>query len=343
MGEVTAAEAILERYRPLVDAEILRMLAQHDDLPLYEMVRHHLGCANGDAIEFGGKRVRAAVSMLACEGAGGAATACAPAAAAVELLHSFTLLHDDVADRDDLRRGRPTVWHRWGVGQAITAGDAVFALANLTVSQLQERGVSAATVCAMLRELNQAALAVCEGQQLDISYEGRSDVQVEEYFDMITRKTGALFAHAAAMGAMVGGAPADQTEALRSFGRHLGVGYQIRDDTLGIWGDPSELGKPVGSDLRQNKRSLPIIHALAAAAQAGETDVAAALAEGVATDEDAAAMAERMAQLGSRELCEAMARESLERALVELDRAGLQPDSDRDLRVLAKQLMVRTR
>jgi geranylgeranyl diphosphate synthase type I len=121
------------------------------------------------------------------------------------------------------------------------------------------------------------------------------------------------------------------------------MGYQVRDDALGIWGDPSQLGKPVGSDLRQNKRSLPIIHALAAAARAGEADVAAALAEGIATDEVAAAMAERMAQLGSREFCEAMARESLESAIAELDRAGLQPDSDRDLRVLAAQLTVRTR
>jgi geranylgeranyl diphosphate synthase type I len=211
------------------------------------------------------------------------------------------------------------------------------------VSQLRESGVPPATVCALVHELNQAALVVCEGQQLDISYEGRSDVPVEDYFDMIARKTAALFAHAAAMGAVVGGAAAEPTEALRSFGRHLGVGYQVRDDALGIWGDPSQLGKPVGSDLRQNKRSLPIIHALAAAARAGETDVAAALAEGIATDEAAAAMAERMAQLGSREFCEAMARESLESAIAELDRAGLHTDADGDLRVLATQLTARTR
>jgi geranylgeranyl diphosphate synthase type I len=258
------------------------------------------------------------------------------------MLHSFTLLHDDVTDRDEVRRGRPTVWRKWGVGQAIVAGDALFALANLALARLEGVGVTAAAACAVARELNQAALVVCEGQHLDISYEGSSDVGLEDYFDMIGRKTAALFAHASAAGARVGAASSEQTEALRSFGRHLGLAFQVKDDVLGVWGDPSELGKPVGSDLRRGKRSLPIIHALQAAGAAGEQQLSARLAEGVATDEEASEIAARMEELGSRDFCEHQARQLLDSALSDLDRAGVRAGPAQDLRSLANYLVART-
>lgn len=343
MALVEQGREILSRYRPLVDAEFACMLGGRDRIALYEMIRYHLGFA--DAVEdghlgSGGKRVRAALCLLACEAAGGTAETAAPAAAAVELFHSFTLMHDDIADQDEVRRKRETVWRRWGVGKALTAGDALFALANLAIARLSE--VPADIVCQVTRELNEAALLVCEGQESDLSYEGRTDVQVEDYLAMIERKTSALFAAATAIGAQVADAPPNAREGLRAFGRHLGLGYQIADDVLGIWGDPEQMGKPVGSDLRRNKRSLPIVHALAAAAQTGNADLAGRLARGAATNEEAAEVAARMAELGSRSFCQHMAQESLGRALDALAGADLRRKPAADLRTLATYLMERT-
>ena len=338
-------QEILDRYRSLVDSEIGRALAAREDLVLYDMVRYHLGFAEAETgVPPGhrGKQVRAALCMLACAAAGGEATAAAPAAAAVELLHSFTLLHDDIADRDELRRGRQTVWRRWGVGSAITAGDGLFALANLALCDLERAGVAADTVSAIARELNEAALVVCEGQQLDLAYEGRTDVSVDDYLRMVERKTAALFAASTAIGARIAGASREMTEALRSFGHHAGVGYQIRDDVLGIWGDPRELGKPLGSDLRRNKRSLPVVHALGAAEAKERAELAGRLARGIPADEEAAEVAARLEKLGAREFCEHMARESLERALDALKSVPLPEETARELRILATYLMERT-
>ncbi|MCJ7821834.1 MAG: polyprenyl synthetase family protein, partial [Armatimonadetes bacterium] len=305
MALVKQGREILSRYRPLVDAEFACMLGGRGRVTLYEMIRYHLGFA--DAVDdshrgSGGKRVRAALCLLACEAAGGTAETAAPAAAAIELCHSFTLMHDDIADQDEVRRRKETVWRRWGVGRALTAGDALFALANLTMARLS--GIPADIVCEVTRELNEATLLVCEGQESDLSYEGRTDIQVEDYLAMVERKTAALIAAAAAIGAQIAGAPQSACEGLRAFGRHLGIAYQIADDVLGIWGDPARMGKPVGSDLRRNKRSLPVVHALTAAAEAGDGDLAARLARGADTNEEAAEIAGRMAGLGSRSFCE---------------------------------------
>ena len=335
-----SASAILERFRGPVDGEIRRLLTGRADILLYEMVRYHLGmeeAAGEAAAAHTGKRVRAAMCCLSCEAAGGESAAAAPAAAAIELLHSFTLLHDDVADQDAVRRGRPTVWRRWGIGQAVTAGDAVFALANLAV------GASSPLASAVLRELNEATLAVCEGQQLDLSYEGRSDVSVGDYLTMIERKTASLFAGACAMGARMAEAPERQREALRRFGRELGLGFQIRDDVLGIWGEAEELGKPVGGDLRRNKRSLPIVHGLASAGESERERIAARLAEGVQSEEETAEIAARLEELGSRSFCEQMAGVSLERALEALGDASPKPRPAEDLRTVASYLVERTK
>ncbi|HUU54463.1 MAG TPA: polyprenyl synthetase family protein [Armatimonadota bacterium] len=346
MNEKDSAGGILDRFREPVDEEIRRLLTGRADILLYEMVRYHLGmeeAEGGTAAAHTGKRVRAAMCCLSCEAAGGEAATAAGAAAPIELLHSFTLLHDDVADGDPVRRGRPTVWRRWGVGQAVTAGDAMFALANLAVGASEAAGVSAPVVSALLWELNEATLAVCEGQQLDLCYEGRSDVSVDDYLTMIERKTAALFAAACAMGARMAEAPDQQREALRRFGRELGLGFQIRDDVLGIWGEAEELGKPVGGDLRRNKRSLPIVHGLASAGESERERIAARLAEGVQSDEETAEIAARLEELGSRSLCEQMAGASLERALEALGDAAPEPRPAEDLRTVASYLVERTK
>jgi geranylgeranyl diphosphate synthase type I len=340
MYEAHHAAEVLDRFRDLVDSQIERLLAGREDLLIYQVIRYHLGLDAEATAERAGKRMRAALCLLSCQACGGRVEAAAPAAAAVELLHSFTLLHDDIADQDDMRRGRPTVWREWGVGQAITAGDALFALANLSAGELD---CSANMVAEVIRELNQATLTVCEGQQLDMSYEGRADIGVADYVSMIERKTAALMAAACAVGARLARARKSKREALRGFGRHLGVAFQITDDMLGIWGVAADLGKPVGSDVRRNKRSLPIIYLLEKAEPAEREALAVRLAAGIATEEEAAGLAARMEALGARSLCENTARKSLAAALAALEAVDLEAGARGDLEVLASYLIERQR
>jgi geranylgeranyl diphosphate synthase type I len=350
MDQSKSAVAILNRFRPMVDEAIEGVLEGRADVLLYEMVRYHLGMERGGPSASGGKRVRAALCLLSCEAMGGRAEAAAPAAAAVELMHSFTLLHDDIADRDELRRGRPTVWKHWGVGQAVTAGDALFALANIAAARIVEGGPAAGmqtatcppyrTATAVLGELNEATLAVCEGQQLDISYEGRAEISAGDYLRMIEGKTAALFAASCSIGARVAGATEARRAALAEFGREVGLGFQIRDDVLGIWGDPSEMGKPVGGDLHRNKRSLPVVQALGAA---GGAELAARLAAGVGSDREAAEVAALIERLGARSFCEQMAGECLARGIAALEKAEPEASSADELRTLARFLIERSK
>lgn len=339
------AQSILDRHRALVDAEISHLLRGRADLPLYHMLRYHLGWSDGEAEDkfpAAGKRVRSTLCLLSCQASGGDPEAAAPAGAALELLHSFTLLHDDIVDEDEVRRGRPTVWRLWGVGQALTAGDAMYALANLALGRLSHSNLSPAAIADAARELNEAAITVCEGQHLDLAFEGRPDIGVTEYLDMTSRKTAALIAAALSIGARLAEAADETTDALRQFGHHLGVAYQIRDDILGLWGDPGQLGKPVGGDLRKNKRSLPVVYALASAEPEPRRKLAAHLAEGVPTDAAIARIIAQIEAAGARDYCDRLLRESQEAALTQLNRARLHDQEAEDLRSLAAYLMERS-
>jgi geranylgeranyl diphosphate synthase type I len=343
MSLETQAGALIGRYRPIVEEELRRALAQPMAGALPAMMRYHLGqgpAPDGTPAGSGGKRVRAALCLVACEAVGGTAATAAPAAAALELIHGFTLLHDDIADQDELRRGRPTVWKLWGAGQAITAGDAMYALANITAADLVRRGASPGDAGRVLLELNEATLRVCEGQHLDIAYEGRADVSVAEYLEMVRLKTGALFRASLAAGAISGGGTPEQVTALQAFGEQAGVAFQVRDDVLGIWGEEEETGKPVGSDLRQNKRSLPVICALSL--QHPVARRLAALLPGGVTSEQAAALAEEMEAAGVRQSCGGIARECHQRAMASLSQAALPEARARELSLLADYLVERS-
>lgn len=331
---------MFQRYLPLVEAEMARALNACADSPMFQMIRYHLGLDSPET-ETKGKRLRPVLCLLVCEGLGGEAELAAPAAVGIEFAHAFTLLHDDIADQDNLRRGRPTVWRQWGVGQALTAGDALYALANLCFADLDADRLGLEVSAACWRELNQAVLEVCQGQQFDISFEGRGDVSVDDYLQMVELKTGRLLSATAAVGALIAGANETVVEACRRFGRELGVGFQIRDDVLGIWGEAERTGKPVGGDLMRRKRSLPVIHALSTAGP--ESDLGRRLTHGVSTREEAAAAAAEMESLGGRGYCEQMAEESLRRALAELSAVAPRAPQAGWLRTLAGFLVSRTR
>ncbi len=242
----------------------------------YAMQEYHLGwrdeqlqAVNADS----GKLIRPQLCLLACQAVGGRGEQAAPLAAAIQLLHDFTLIHDDIEDHSPTRRGRSTVWHLWGVPQGINAGDGMFVVAQLAVLQLADAGVEPSVVLEISRRFNETILRVCEGQFLDISFEERLDISESDYLAMISRKTAALIAASTGLGAILGDGDQAQTVGLFEFGQALGVAFQIEDDVLGIWGDEAVTGKPQAHDVWGRKKSLPIIHALANA----ENDEAATL------------------------------------------------------------------
>ncbi|MGH3870599.1 MAG: family 2 encapsulin nanocompartment cargo protein polyprenyl transferase [Pseudonocardiaceae bacterium] len=212
----------------------------------------------------GGKAIRPALALLNSEAVGGMPAAAVPAAMAVELVHNFSLLHDDVIDGDVTRRHRPTAWRVFGRNAAILAGDSLLALAFDVLAVSGHPATTDGT-----RMLSVAVQDLVEGQSADLDFEQRADIELAECLRMAEQKTGALIGCACAVGAAFGGGSPAQVQCLRSFGGHLGLAFQHVDDLLGIWGDPSVTGKPVYSDLSSRKKSLPVVAALTSGTPAG--------------------------------------------------------------------------
>jgi geranylgeranyl diphosphate synthase, type I len=252
---------------PKIEDELCALLANNEPAVAghFEMMRYHLGWLDEQMRPVdlpAGKRLRPVLCLLACAEVGGNPAQVLPAAVGLELLHNFSLIHDDIEDGDTMRRHRPTVWKVWGVPQAVNVGDGMFTLAYGAIQRLACRGVAAETVLLALELFTQACLALTEGQHLDMKFEACPDVTVAEYMRMIEGKTAALAGASIAIGALVGGATPGQVQALHCFGRSVGCAFQIQDDILGIWGDPKVTGKAAGNDLVRRKKSLPILHAL---------------------------------------------------------------------------------
>jgi geranylgeranyl diphosphate synthase type I len=226
------------------------------------VIRYHLGFLNADFVPVegnAGKRIRPRLCVLACAAAGGDPVAAMHTAAALELIHNFTLIHDDIQDHSPLRRHRHTVWHLWGVSQAINAGDATFALAHIALNRSRLAGVPAETIMALSTALHLTTLRIVEGQVLDLGFEQRDDVTPGEYLTMIGGKTAEICRCATWAGGLLAGAEEARLSALAEFGFALGVGFQVRDDLLGVWGASAETGKAAADDLRRRKKSLPFL------------------------------------------------------------------------------------
>ena len=258
-----------------IDQEIRDVLAQADPAlqPFYGMMRYHLGL-DGQR-PGGGKRMRPLMCVLVYEALAGDAQAALPAAAALELLHNFTLIHDDIEDQDPTRHHRPTVWSVWGVPQAINTGDGMYAVSRLAVQRLRERSFPADRILDFACLIDQACVRVCEGQFLDISFESRTDVTVERYRSMAAKKTGALIA-ACAEGAAVLATDDRQVRAsLARFGEAFGQAFQAYDDLLGIWATTERTGKLEMQDLVKRKKTLPVVLAFEKATPRVKTELAA--------------------------------------------------------------------
>lgn len=339
----TAAEILAETLAVVEPA----YRAAVGDLPpeIRHVAGYHIGWweADGRAAGACGKAVRPAL-VLACARAagGGGGQAAVSAAVAVELVHDFSLLHDDVMDGDLTRRHRAAAWAVFGVGRAILVGDALLALAMdvLNGDPGDDDGLPQARAGSS-RVLSRALLELCRGQSDDLAFEDRGDVTVAECLNMAERKTGALLGAACHLGAMAGGADTRVAELYGRFGRQLGVAFQLVDDLLGIWGDPAVTGKPAGNDLTARKKSLPVVAALASGSRAAyllarlyereDAFDAAAVARAAELVEKAGGRAWALAEVGRR----------IEAARVALAQAHPEPSAGADLRLLADLIIRR--
>ena len=257
--DVHAGE-ILAAARSMCDPVLRGTVDQLPD-PLRLMAGYHFGwwdTTGRPTRGRSGKGLRAALVLAVADACGSPVPRAVSAAAAIETLHGFTLVHDDVMDGDKMRHGRATVWRVWGRDAALVLGDALHAMAIEMLLDLP-----AASVAEAVRRLENATVDVCQGQYEDCAFESRSAVTVDEYVQMVLGKTGALMGCACAMGALCAGADAATVAAFDDFGRQIGVAFQNADDVLGIVGDPAVTGKPFGTDLIRRKRTLPVVAALA--------------------------------------------------------------------------------
>lgn len=331
-----AAPEVLDRCRALVRPALEEAVGR-----LHPWVAEMAGYAFGwcevggaPAKASGGKGVRQALAVLGAEAAGAPGRAGVPAAVAVELVHTFSLLHDDIMDGDPARRRRPTVWKAYGTGPAVLAGDGLFALAVETLA-VTSAGPEA------LRLLSVALGDLVRGQADDLLFAGRpwtgpGRVRPGEYRALAEHKTGSLLGGAAALGARLGGAPPTVVSALDRAGRHLGIAFQVVDDVLGIWGDPAVTGNPVHGDLRERKKTFPVLAALDAPCPA-----AGRLAVVLESGGDLAQAAALIEEAGGREAALAEARRHIAAVEAVLADAPLAAGASDELRALLEFLVRR--
>lgn len=312
----------MDRYRTLVEARLAQWTATLPDGGLYAPMAYLLGLP--------AKRVRPTLVLMACELFGGRAEDALDEALGIELFHNFTLMHDDIMDASPLRRGQPTVHVKWDVDTAILSGDA------LLVKAYQLMGRRAR----VLELFGHHALLVCEGQQLDMAFERRSDVSLVEYREMIRRKTAVLLSCALQVGACIAGAPEEECHRIGDLGEHLGLAFQLRDDLLDAFGEPEKVGKRPGGDLRAGKKTFLLIRGLERAAQERWSVLDEELKK-PADQRDVQRMLDAIEALGVRREAEEEVALHEQGALRALDAVAAPEERKAPLRALHAQLMGR--
>ena len=318
-----------------VNKEILKLDWEREPKGLYAPIAYTLAA--------GGKRVRPQLAMIGSQLFGGKDEEVLPAALALEVFHNFTLLHDDVMDKAEVRRGRPTVHIQWNENTAILSGDQMMIEAYTLLSQVPERALAR-----VLQLFNKMATEICEGQQYDVDFEQKSDVTIEEYLMMIRLKTSVLLANALQIGAYIAGASEEEQQAVYQFGINIGLAFQIQDDILDVWGDPKTFGKAVGGDIACNKKTFVYLEAMrprGAEAKGERLEAREELEDWynqVLDDnkEKIARVKEIFELLGVREACEQVVRDYTQRALDILETLP-QNEASEELRKLAEKLLVR--
>lgn len=327
------------RSRDAVRAALHQAVARLDD-ETRTVVSYHLGWCDTEGNPVagnGGKSIRSGLALLAAEAVGGSRECALPGAVAVELVHNFSLVHDDLMDRDATRRHRPTVWAVWGDATAVLAGDAMLSLAHEVLLECgSPYALHASTV------LSTATRELIRGQVADLGFERRSDVTLTECLHMVAGKTAALLAASAVVGGVLAGASKSAVSALDSYGRNIGLAFQLVDDLLGIWGDPEVTGKPVCNDLRARKKSLPITWTLENGGEHGR-ELATWLARpGDPSDDDLHAAAELVELGGGRTWATTAAQRHMQLAEQALESITIPADYRGELVELAHYIVERS-
>jgi geranylgeranyl diphosphate synthase type I len=274
------------------------------------MLAYHMGWeGEGSGQKAQGKRLRPLLTLLACAGTGGDWQQALPAAAGIELIHNFSLIHDDIEDNSEKRRGRPTVWSIWGVPQAVNTGDLMFSLARNSLLGLTKH-LSAEQVLMAAELLDCTCLALTYGQFLDMEYEEETQISTDDYWKMIAGKTAALTSCCMKMGGIISGTTPETLHHLGHFGESLGLAFQVVDDWLGIWGDESQTGKSIASDLIEGKKSLPVIYGLSRCENFAEI-----WKSGIGNPQKAKELAQKLEECGAREYVEKEAEKLTQSAL----------------------------
>ena len=315
-----------------INKEILNLDWKREPYGLYEPIEYTLAA--------GGKRVRPQLAMIASQLFGGKDEEVLPAALALEVFHNFTLLHDDVMDKADVRRGRPTVHIKWNENTAILSGDQMLIEAYKLLS-----GVPADKLPKVLQLFNKMATEICEGQQYDVDFESQEHVTIEEYLKMIRLKTSVLLANALQTGAYIAGADEQAQEALYQFGINIGLAFQIQDDILDVWGDPKTFGKAVGGDISCNKKTFVYLEAMRLLGDDAISLEAKELKHWYSqvledNTEKIAAVKEIFERLGVRAACEKVVEDYTQKALALLNQLP-QNQATEQLRKLADKLNTR--
>ncbi|MGW9438031.1 family 2 encapsulin nanocompartment cargo protein polyprenyl transferase [Streptomyces sp. NPDC055607] len=335
------AAALLDRTRTAVQPQ-LRSTVETLPGSIRRVAMYHFGWEHADgtpAAGQAGKAVRPALVLAAARALGAEEARAVKAAAAVELAHNFTLLHDDIVDGDPTRRHRPTAWTVFGIPDALIAGDAMSALALRLLAEDPHPASAAASA-----RLAACVIELCAGQQADCAFERRGprEVSLDECTAMATAKTGALLGCACALGALYAGAGEDEVAAMDAFGREAGLAFQLIDDLIGIWGDPERTGKPAGADLAARKKSLPVVAGLTSGTPAGE-ELAELYSRPALDAAGVRAAADAVERAGGRDWAQAQAAERMGRAVEHLAQAVPDPVAAGDLLALAEFVTRRTR
>jgi geranylgeranyl diphosphate synthase type I len=324
---------------PPIELELQRQVARLDQprtRHFHEMLTYHMGwTGEGAGPEATGKRIRPILVLLTTASCEADWQSALPAAAAIELVHNFSLVHDDIQDNSPKRRGRDTAWVKWGAPMAINVGDALFVISSQAVIDL--KGTYPAEVVVRAAEiLHDTCLDLTRGQFLDMSFEERTDLGVEDYWHMISGKTAALLAACTHIGALLGGADEEKQEIYRSFGHYLGLAFQVQDDILGIWGDEMVTGKSVASDLVEGKNSMPVLAGLEKKGKFAER-----WAQGPIPPEEVVEVSRLLASEGGLSAAQDAAKQMTDLALMSLREADPQGEAGEALFGLTNRLLNR--
>jgi geranylgeranyl diphosphate synthase type II len=314
----------------IVSFEIEKQNWQKSPAGLYEPI--------GYVLSRSGKRIRPALTLMACNLFTDNLLPALPAALGLEIFHNFTLLHDDIMDRAELRRGKPTVHKKWDDNTAILSGDVMQIVAYQLITETPEKQLKS-----VLDLFSRTAIEICEGQQYDVDFEHRNKVEADEYLEMIRLKTAVLLGCSLKTGALIGGSNFEDAQFLYDFGLNIGLAFQLKDDLLDVYGDEATFGKKIGGDILSNKKTYLLIHALKKAEGADGQELADLL--NISDEKSANEKIKRVTaiynRLGIKKICEDKMEEFYRKAIANFEKVGVPDNKKQELRKLAEKLMIR--